>query len=512
MKFREGLIFFGLLISLSGCGAGKAPSSSTTPTALSRAAEWEKKGIPGLAEQELRKALSASPEDVELKWRLFRALVEQKLEGKTREASKLAQELSPVLDAKDPRQAELQSIIEGERKQASRRALFAAAEAGKPEAKALLEEYPESLRDADYLRLAFNYHYRRLKGSPKIDSDVYRAAQAWLATNPRDKLGEKAAQLVKQAEKGPVDTPVAAFAALRGQIASGRKPREKEFYLSSHPDLSAFEKLMVVAKVTEMKEERGAERVRLKVSVSFPDPYLKSSRSTRMELLYRKRGASWVLEPASCEFGGARVFHGDPAMSLTPSGIPGLLNVDDPAPVLRRELGFSEEVPRVTNIYGPSRYQREMLPRILSVLATPLRGEPYFATYNPAFRFPNGKGIGDTLADFQQDYTLERFVVPFEGIQGGGTTDMYQPFILTPRRGDVEATPWMPLVRIAVENMEVAAEIISDDPAVLGRQVIGGFAFKVRGQELLEEGEVVEKRPVSNPGRRNSTSKVLPGY
>ncbi len=472
-----------------GCGCSEAGGPSDSPAytaAVEKAAEWEKKGIPGLAEGELRKALAEKPQDVELKWRLFQALELQKLEAKAQERVELAQTLISALPSEDKRRPQLQAILDEEKRVATRRELVTAVESGKPEAKALLEAYPKELRDSEYLRLTFLYHYRQPQPArPTRDGAAYKAALAWLATNPGDPMALKAEELVEQAEKAPTDTPKAAFGALRGQIASGRKLRAKEVYLSSHPDLPAFEKLMAGAKVVGLKEQAGNGKARLKASVSFVDPYTKKSRLATLELVYRKVSKSWLLDPISCDFGQARVFHGDVNRALTSNGILGLVDLGEPEPVVRRDLGLDERT------LGSRR--QAPISKLKSVISTPMPGVTYFATYNPEFRWKNGTGPGDTLAGLQGDYILKRYGFPIEGLDGGGHYDISIPFTLTPRYSGVASTNWMALVRVTPERPDLLEEALSDDPQVIGQQELAGFVNFIEGQELLDEMERAEE-------------------
>lgn len=470
-----------------GCSGVEAPTDSPAYiAAVEKAAEWEKKGIPGLAEAELRKALTEKPDDVELKWRLFQALELQKIESMRTETLKLAGELIAALPAEDERRSQVQTVLDEEKKAATRRDLVAAVESGKPDAKALLDAYPKELRDAEYLRLTFVHHYRQPQPArPSRDSAAYKAALAWLATEPRDPMALKAEELVELTEKAPTDTPKAAFSALRGQIVSGRKLRTKEVYLSSHPDLPAFEKLMSGAKVVGLKEQPGNGKARLMASVSFVDPYTKGSRPATLELVYRKVGKNWLLDPVSCDFGQARVFLGDPNRVLTPNGISGLVDLGEPMPVVRRDLGIDAEDS------GRSRRQ-EALAKLKSVITTPMPGVSYFATYNPEFRWKNGTGPGDTLAGLQRDYDLKRFEFPVEGLEGG-LYDISIPFTLTPRHSGVEPTNWMALVRVTPERPDLLEELLTDDPQVFGRQELAGFVNFIEGKELLEEMERAEE-------------------
>ena len=469
-----------------GCsGAERASDSPTYTAAVEKAAEWEKKGIPGLAEAELRKALAEKPDETELKWRLFQAMELQKIPEKRTETLKLVEELLAALPAQDQRRPQLQTLLDEEKRAATRRELVAAVESGKPEAKALLEAYPKDLRDDEYLRLNFLYHYRQPQPErPSKESAAYKAARAWLATKPRDPMALKAEDLVELTEKAPTDTPQAALSALRGQIASGRKLRTKEVYLSTHPDLPAFEKMMAGAKVVGIKEQAGNGKSRLLTTLSFADPYTKETRSATLELVYRKTGKNWLLDPIACDFGQARVFHGDLNRTLTPTGILGLVDFNEALPVVRRDLGLDDKDSR-------SRRQ-ESLSKLNSVLAFPARGVTYFATYNPEFRWKNGAGPGDKLVGLQKDYVLKLYKFPVEGLEGG-VYDLHLPFKLTPRYSGVAPTDWMALVRVTPERPDMLEEILSEDPDVIGQQELAGFVNIIEGYELLEEIERAEE-------------------
>ncbi len=356
---------------------------------MSAARGWQQKQVWPLVESEVRKALAVDTSNLEARHLLFLSLSHQ---NERAEAIKEAITLSKDLEQSYPEGSrERQALVAFRDSQAHKESwakLLEAADRKKPEAEALLNKFPESKRDENYWRLA--YQIRKHHPDLKVRINTYRQ---WLKFDPPDAEANLAAKEIQRYDLGLTESPKASFRHLIEADPASRMT----LLLGDKGRIKVLNTILKRCRIVEVKE---AKENSLTVDVSFVNPYTRKSTREGLFLVYSRARGAYLLDVNLSRFGTAWTLVGDPARQLD-SNLSGINGVFDVASIRNSKP--------LVKAWGPGKREESHLVFDDGRIHASFNNKSQLASVGiqlPSYRTADGLGLGSRLEEFAAKYEV----------------------------------------------------------------------------------------------------------